>query len=234
MNGMKSEIGKEVNDAAGGEKIQTERRAHLSLKERQRKEREALIITTAEEVFLEKGYHNTSIDEIAARVGIAKGTVYLHFPGKEELVVAILERDMQSFLQGIDAIIASDVYATPQIKLEAVLNYMHTGLFNKQAHLLATIYSGVDLKRKIMEPDSVIHELWHGVVTRVTALLEQGKAAGELDKGVPTQVMLMTIFGIFSPKGYQHLLQDDSISSDEIAKHLIRVCFNGITAHKDA
>ena len=51
--------------------------APRSLKEKQRQEREALILQAAEEVLMEKGYHETSIDEIAARVGIAKGTVYL-------------------------------------------------------------------------------------------------------------------------------------------------------------
>lgn len=229
MNAMESKSAKEV----AGRRAQTEPRAQLSLKERQRKEREGLILTTAEEVFLEKGFHDTSMDEIAARVGIAKGTVYLHFPGKEELVIAILERDMQSFLQEIDAIINSDEYATPRAKLEVVLHYMHTGLFKKHAQLLLTMYSGVDLKRKIMEQGCAMHELWNGVVTRITALLEQGKTANELDSSIPTQVMLLTIFGIFSPRSYQNLLLDDSMSSDEVAKHLVRVCFDGIALHKN-
>ncbi len=63
--------------------------APRSLKEKQRQEREALILQAAEEVLMEKGYHETSIDEIAARVGIAKGTVYLHFPSKEDLVIGL-------------------------------------------------------------------------------------------------------------------------------------------------
>src|SRR5256885_7463499 len=70
-----------------------------TLKEKQRQERKALILQAAEEVLMEKGYHETSIDEIAARVGIAKGTVYLHFPSKEDLVIAIFERDMQQLLR---------------------------------------------------------------------------------------------------------------------------------------
>ncbi|MFL5699301.1 MAG: helix-turn-helix domain-containing protein, partial [Ktedonobacteraceae bacterium] len=57
-----------------------------TLKERQRQEREALILQAAEEVLIEKGYHEMSMDEIAARVGISKGTVYLHFASKEDLV----------------------------------------------------------------------------------------------------------------------------------------------------
>ena len=45
--------------------------APRSLKEKQRQEREELILQAAEEVLAEKGYYETSIDEIAARVGIA-------------------------------------------------------------------------------------------------------------------------------------------------------------------
>ncbi len=67
---------------------------HRSLKERQRQERAALILQAAEEVLAEKGYHETSMDEIAARVGVAKGTVYLHFPSKEDLVFALFEQEL--------------------------------------------------------------------------------------------------------------------------------------------
>src|SRR5579883_1238210 len=97
------------------------------LKERQRQEREALILQVAEEVLLEKGYYETSIDEIAARVGIAKGTVYLHFSSKEDLVIAIFARDMRSFLQNIDE--AVETKPTSQAKLEAILHLLYTGLF---------------------------------------------------------------------------------------------------------
>src|SRR5690349_7824505 len=97
-----------------------------SLKERQRQERENLILQVAEEVLLEKGYHETSMDEIAARVGVAKGTVYLHFPGKEELVVAIFARTMEAFLEGVESVIAEK--PTNRAKLEALLHFMYTGL----------------------------------------------------------------------------------------------------------
>ena len=98
-----------------------------SLKEKQRQEREALILQVAEEVLMEKGYHETSMDEIAARVGIAKGSVYLHFPGKEDLVVAIFARDMQQFLQAVEEAIEGTAASelTARAKLEAVLHFMY-------------------------------------------------------------------------------------------------------------
>src|SRR5450755_3544021 len=99
--------------------------APRSLKEKQRHEREELILQAAEEVLVEKGYYETSIDEIAARVGIAKGTVYLHFPGKEDLVVAILERNAQSLLELVETTVAT-AYSSRE-KLEAILQTVYIG-----------------------------------------------------------------------------------------------------------
>src|SRR5579863_2249574 len=80
--------------------MQTSHTPVTSLKEKQRREREELILQAAEEVFQEKGYYEASMDEIAARVGIAKGTIYTHFPGKEELVIELFNRSMQRLLDG--------------------------------------------------------------------------------------------------------------------------------------
>jgi AcrR family transcriptional regulator len=52
-----------------------------------------------------------SIDEIAARVGVSRGAVYLHFASKEELVLAQLERGMRRFIQSVDVVLLST--ATP-------------------------------------------------------------------------------------------------------------------------
>src|SRR2546428_12379726 len=116
-----------------------------SLKEKQRGEREALILQAAEEVLMEKGYYETSIDEIAARVGIAKGTVYLHFPSKEDLVSAIFERDMQEFMQHVGETLSSAM--TPRSQLEAILQFMYGELFNKRMQLLYSISNTVELRR---------------------------------------------------------------------------------------
>src|SRR5213082_1061024 len=97
--------------------------APRSLKEKQRQEREALILQAAEDVLMEKGYYETSMDEIAARVGIAKGTVYLHFASKEDLVVALFQQDTQKFLQVVEETIASA--QTARAKMEAILRFMY-------------------------------------------------------------------------------------------------------------
>jgi AcrR family transcriptional regulator len=56
---------------------------------RQPDERPQQILQAALEVFAEKGFRAATMDEIAARAGITKGTIYLYFPSKEELFVAM-------------------------------------------------------------------------------------------------------------------------------------------------
>ena len=54
-------------------------------------ERRAEIIAAATECFSDKGYHSTSISNIIARAGIARGTFYLYFQSKHEIFQAILD-----------------------------------------------------------------------------------------------------------------------------------------------
>jgi AcrR family transcriptional regulator len=64
----------------------------LSPKQREIREREELILQVARGMFFEQGYYGLTMAKIAKRVGCAKGTVYLHFPCKEDLIVAIAQR----------------------------------------------------------------------------------------------------------------------------------------------
>ena len=201
-----------------------------SLKEKQRREREELIIQAAEEVFAEKGYYEASMDEIATRVGVAKGTIYTHFPGKEELVIAIFKRNLQAFLDGIDVVIEAE--PTPRTKLEALLQFIYTGLYSRQTSLLSSMYNGIDMKRMIVEKGGCMSDLWERVVTRVTMLLEEGKAAGELNPSIPTKVMVFSFFSLFSPRSYERHILGDEFSRDDLIQYLRRIYFDGVANHE--
>jgi AcrR family transcriptional regulator len=53
------------------------------------------ILDTAYELFSHRGVHDVGIDELIERAGVAKATLYRHFPSKDELVLAFLERREQ-------------------------------------------------------------------------------------------------------------------------------------------
>jgi AcrR family transcriptional regulator len=58
--------------------------------------RQSEIITAARKVFAEKGYVAATVDEIAARAALAKGTIYVYFESKEQIYNAVLVDDLEA------------------------------------------------------------------------------------------------------------------------------------------
>lgn len=202
---------------------------HRSLKEKQRQEREELILRAAEEVLLEKGYHDTSMDEIAARVGIAKGTLYLHFARKEELVFALIEREFQALLRMFDE--AMSIEGTAQTKLAFILRAIYQGMVGKRTQVFSILYNSPDSRVLMNERHGVLMELF---TSRIGVLLDEGKREGLFDTSLPTEVMLSTFLGMLSLRAYKKLVLEEYMSSEDVARYVERIYFRGIAADTQA
>jgi TetR/AcrR family transcriptional regulator, fatty acid metabolism regulator protein len=200
--------------------------ASHSLKEKQRLEREALILQAAEEMLEQNGYHETSMDEIAARVGIAKGTLYIHFPSKEALAIALLERTMQKFLAGIDTVI--EQHSTSRARLEALLRYIMTDLLQKQVHLFSSLSHSLDLKCQEPEREARLGGLWQRLAERIVTLIEEGQATGEFKSALSKQAMLYAFFSIFTTRHLKKHIVNDEHTSQKFVDQLIEIYFMGI------
>lgn len=69
------------------------------VKRRRQKDSRGRVLRAALDEFAEKGFHSTTIDSIAERAGMAKGTVYTHFRTKEELFNALKDDKMAELLE---------------------------------------------------------------------------------------------------------------------------------------
>ena len=63
------------------------------------------IVSAAQELFLEKEYEKTSLQDVMNKVGIAKGTVYHYFNSKEELLEAVVVNIADEYVTGLRAIL---------------------------------------------------------------------------------------------------------------------------------
>jgi len=61
---------------------------------RRKDQRPAEVLAAALELFVERGYAATRLDDVAARAGVSKGTLYLYFPNKEELFKALVRETL--------------------------------------------------------------------------------------------------------------------------------------------
>ena len=63
------------------------------------------IIAAALDLFVERGFATTRLDDVAARAGISKGTLYLYFENKEDLFKAVVRGNMLPMLQHGEALV---------------------------------------------------------------------------------------------------------------------------------
>ncbi len=64
------------------------------LRQRRKQDRPQELLDAALELFVEKGFAATRSEEVAARAGVAKGTLYLYYPSKEELLKAVIRQSL--------------------------------------------------------------------------------------------------------------------------------------------
>jgi len=79
-------------------------------------DKKQLILEAALRLFAAKGFHSTSIQDIAEEVGIAKGSVYLHFKAKEDILVSAIKHMMSGMIEEMENAAAGE-RVTPGEKL---------------------------------------------------------------------------------------------------------------------
>jgi AcrR family transcriptional regulator len=87
------------------------------------------ILTAALEVFSERGFAATRLEDVAIRAGIAKGTIYLYFPDKESLFESMLRSVAAPALTRLSALAAAQAQS-PVAALEQLYSFLQTEVLN--------------------------------------------------------------------------------------------------------
>jgi AcrR family transcriptional regulator len=83
------------------------------------------VLTAAYELFSHRGIHAVGTDEVIARAGVAKATLYRHFATKNDLVLAVLERREKIWTHGLIEEQSRQRGNTPEEQLLAIFDVMH-------------------------------------------------------------------------------------------------------------
>ena len=84
-------------------------------------ERKDQIMNAAEEVFSQKGFSDARMDDIAEETGLSKGTLYLYYKSKDDLIIAILDRIFQREFKAFETLDLTSMSAT-----EAIWGFVET------------------------------------------------------------------------------------------------------------
>jgi AcrR family transcriptional regulator len=144
-------------------------------------ERKQELIDTAERLFLEKGYEQTTVADIVREIEVAQGTFYYYFSSKEEILEAIIEKDITALEEDVRQIMSRED-ANAAIKLNAVVNSI-IGISTSRREIMDYLHE---------EGNAVMHEKMERhtierLVPLMTRVVAEGTHAGIFDVQYPTE-----------------------------------------------
>ncbi|MBN1534253.1 MAG: TetR/AcrR family transcriptional regulator [Spirochaetes bacterium] len=173
------------------------------------------LLDAAAELFVEKGYQRTTVQDILDRVGVAKGTFYHYFDAKVDLLHELAERFMEVMNEELARIAARDgVSAMEKIRLIAELSRSYTYHDRK-------LYTRMILKALYMEENLELRHHLLQVTRRKTAgivggIFRQGVQEGSFTMSDPenTALILMMMDGAVDDMAFGILTGTEVTESD--------------------
>jgi len=168
--------------------------------------RRAELLDAAERLFLQKGVAQTSVDDITTGAQVSKGTFYLYFSSREELLGALRERFIQGFCQRVDAAVRRRTASGEKgwnARLRAWFTAMLDGLLDQVMLHDMLFHDPHPASRELMKHNPII--------TQLEALLEAGAAAGAWRVADRHAVAIMMFHSM-------HGLADDAVAHGTTAQ----------------
>ena len=128
----------------------------------------------AARLFAQKGYHGTSIGEIAEALGVQKGSLYAHIRSKQDLLYEAMEEGARAFHAGLDAV-PEELPATEKIRLAL---RSHLRVVADQLEI-ATVFVQEWRYLEGERRDEILQER-HRYEERIRSLFREGRELGEL------------------------------------------------------
>lgn len=138
--------------------------------------RKGEIINAAEEVFTQKGFDEARMDDIAERTGLSKGTLYLYFRSKDDLIAAILERIIGREFRQLEHLDEADATATETLRnLTRLLTKDLLGMLR----IMPIIYSFLALAFRNKHIQKALKGYINRYLNILTPVIQRGIDSGE-------------------------------------------------------
>ncbi len=197
--------------------------------ERRKEARPQELLAAALDLFVERGYAATRLDDVAAKAGVSKGTLYLYFTNKEDLFKAVIREHLLPVLSEAEQAMDHFEGNSRDLLRDLMLRWWN--------HMGETQLSGIT---KLMLAESgnfpEVAKFYHDeFIMRGNAIiqraLERGMARGELRRLDPEQVTMVVVAPMIKLMLWKHSFANcQPVPIDPIAylNTYIDILFNGL------
>ena len=179
------------------------------------------IFETSMKLFAEKGYDATSIEEITATVGVAKGTLYYHFSSKEEIFNFLVEEGIKLLQNSID--IKTSKYTNYIDKVKAIV-LIEIKIVQKYENLITILLSQF-YGKEARNQKCQMHV--YEYIEKIEKIVKEGINKGEIKQGDP-KAIASEIYGLICSTLVYKLRNQDTFDITKIYKEFERTVIEGL------
>jgi AcrR family transcriptional regulator len=197
--------------------------------ERRKEARPQELLAAALDLFVERGFASTRLEDVAKHAGVSKGTLYLYFTNKEELFKAVVRENILPTLGAAEESIATFEGASADLFRQLIHQWWHQVGNTKLAGISKLIMAEAG---NFPELARFYHE---EVISRsdamITRVLLRGIASGEfrnIDAPAMTRIIVAPIIMLMLWKYSFGPCQLETISPGQYLDNFIDLCLNGL------
>ena len=174
------------------------------------------IIKAAEQLFGKRGYHNTSMNEIATRAKVAPGTIYIYFDDKYSLYCHLLTQ-YGHFIRKQIAKATQDCQTRYDMEREGLLAFLQ--LVRKQPHMYNIIWESLYINPELFVT------YYEDFAQRYRQQL--GRAEGEITQ-MDNTVLAYVLMGIANFVGLKYVFFDKDADLEYVVDEVMKIYTQGI------
>jgi TetR/AcrR family fatty acid metabolism transcriptional regulator len=181
------------------------------------------IMRAAIKVFANKGFFNSKVADIAGEAGIADGTVYLYFKGKDDILHSIFDRAMTEFIADGQKQLAG--ITKPEARLHRIAE-LHLERLGADRDLAVVFQVELRGSTKFMQEFSAAG--FHDYLEVIRQTIEDGQKSGVFRSDVKPVVAAKILYGALDEMVTNWILSKKSYPLAPMANEVLKIFFGGI------
>ncbi len=187
-------------------------------------ERKDQLFDVATRLFREKGFHNTSMQDLADALGVQKSSLYYHVESKEELLLQILEVGSHLQAAQVDEVYAADLCPTEKLR-RALMGYALTVMEYQD---LFSVYIN-ELQSLPAEQTSQVNSVRQNYQRVLTQIIEDGIRSGCF-RQTDAKIACLAVLGMLTWV-HRWFSPDGELPPEEIAATMVELALYGLVAN---
>jgi len=185
------------------------------------------IRAAARELFVEKGYSATTIDDIADRSGLSKGAVYFYFADKAEILCSLLDDVERQIYDPIFQRLADARAKSAMEKLALYINWVAKMGAEIPDLCLLPILMSVELKGRNDRVGKVIKKIYRRVHAILTNIVRTGQRSLLIHEDVPARELAGAVIAITDGAFLEYLRRGRSLDGPKFVNGLRKTVLQG-------